>query len=371
MSTANILVKDPTDILGDIGGKVQELMERFRSKWLPENPIIKQSLELLSSDNEKLSIDDCKGIIAKLVEHSNFLEKFAFLDQRTRQLNVNAFHAALKNIINDNIKAKEDGKDIEPTTVVVIDLNYLKALNNVSYGGCGDAAIEYLTKFVTERLRNDNSHPESDKRKSTTSSDQLFTRMSNGDEFAIIMKNCTPETAQKRIKPILESMARASVSKEAPCFASNKNGTKIILPVSAAFGCASLLDVPPSSGKFGKNREKDIEEIIDYTVKKAGDNEAENKKESKDYAEKHGGFPSIDDRQDAVKKITEILNVKFTKAEEAKIFELTNDPNDGKNVVEIYRQDADKNKELIQQSKQNSVPRILATGRHDLLNFGR
>lgn len=307
------------------------------NQWLPEKPVypdLPQNPEVIGAlarhalrdatlstadyqkitDNLKEQLDLLSKKDVAKTEEIKYLEKEAFTDPATGHLNKNAFHAALRNIVESRSNGKD--KSGEPVTVVVLDLNYLKPFNNISYHGCGDKAIDYLTNFVSSRLRHSIAQTKEEEKKTglTHKKDDLFTRLSNGDEFAIIMKNCPPEKARERILPILQEMARESVTgkdKEGkdvrPCIGEDKEDRKANLQVSAAFGCAQLPEVLPKD-----MTNQDIEDVIKKTLKAAGEEEQNNKMPSKKFAASiEGGYPARDDRGEAMKDIGAILRKRF------------------------------------------------------------
>lgn len=305
---------------------------QFR-KIIPENRAVKKALSLLASGWRETSVPEYQQIINGLLEHVKELEKEAYTDPTTEHLNKNAFHAVLRNIVKQRLDS--ENATPEPVTVVMLDLNYLKPLNNISYHGCGDAAINYLAEFVSKKLRNgyteNGTLQVEEKRKNPTPKEvDLFTRMSSGDEFGIIMKNCTPEQAKAKIQPILDEMAKASLTGKNskgenvdPCIGTDDRRRKARIQVSAAFGCAQLPDKFPKGFKSSGDSKKDIEEIIARTLKSAGEEEKRNKRLSKERAALinkdskiiEGGFPALDDREEATKIIVKIMKHRFDEYE--------------------------------------------------------
>lgn len=306
-------------------------LAQFR-KIIPENQDIKKALSHQKYNWRETSVPEYQSIIDGLLEHVKELEKEAYTDPTTGHLNKNAFHAILRHIVKQRLDS--ENATPEPVTVVMLDLNYLKPLNTISHFGCGDAAINYLTEFVSKKLRNgdtENGTPQGEeKRKKPTPKEVDFFARIGGDEFGIIMKNCTPEQAKAKIQPILNEMAKASLTGKdnneqniKPCIGTDKFGRKARIQVSAAFGCAQLPDKFPKGFQSNKDTNKDIEEIIAITLKAAGEEEKANKALSKENAaevEKNkpvieAGFPAVDDRLDAIRVIGNIMNRRFDEYE--------------------------------------------------------
>lgn len=327
------------------------------SPSLPENKEVREGLAKIAS-GERLSDKDLKKIaeqasaqleaMGKRVEGDrkkiDGLRQEAFTDPETGLLNKNAFHEALRNIVKPRLQAPDNAEKPEPVTVVVIDLNYLKPINNASYHGCGNAAINYLTDYISKNLRDEDKPHAGEHRDKPAVQKDLFTRLSAGDEFGIIMKNCTPEVARKRLEPILNKMAEESVGKNNPCIGVDNRGRKVPLQVSSAFGCAQLPDKYTAGMELSNDLNSNINEVIHKTLKAASEEEKKDKIRSKRYAASvPGGFPYSDDRGSAEKSLGRFLNEsarKFNKFEtgEGHIYTLHNAKPDKKSYVEQYNE---------------------------------
>jgi GGDEF domain-containing protein len=325
------------------------------SPSLPENKELREGLEKIASGGH-VSSNDLKKIArqasAQLEARDkrigddrkkiDYLRQEAFIDPETKLLNKSAFHAALKNIVKQRLQAPDNAAKPEPVTVVVIDLNYLKPINNASYHGCGNAAINYLTDYISKNLRGEDKPHAGEHRGKPAEQNDLFTRLSAGDEFGIIMKNCTPEVAGERLQPILNKMAEESIGKDNPCIGVDNRGRKVPLQVSAAFGCAQLPDKYAKGMELSSDLDTNINEVIHKTLKAASEEEKKDKVRSKTDASsvKPGGFPYSDDRQGAEKTLGKFLNEsarKFNRFETDKghIYTL-HDAKPDKSYVERY-----------------------------------
>ena len=137
--------------------------------WTPENRLVRAALEAHASNAEipKLSANDYEVVIKDLMTHIESLNEQAWRDQGTGCLNRHAFDLEMKDIIKPRlaaaIKTAEksgtttllDNKDDVPVTVAVLDLNYLKSLNNFSMVNGGDVALKYMSDFFLKSLRKD------------------------------------------------------------------------------------------------------------------------------------------------------------------------------------------------------------------------
>lgn len=293
--------------LQDIADIIQQRLDQFRDKWLPRNPAVKKALALKASEGKSGTVEEYKEIVDGLMAENKFLEKEAFTDPLTARPNRNAFDAALEHIITENSKAIDEGKkpeDLAPTTVIFLDLNYLKQLNNISFGNGGDKAIQYLSDYVTKKLRKPDGH-------TATPEGDLFARF-GGDELGIIMKNCTKEQADLKIRKIVEDMARDSLDPVNGCICTDDHTHQsAAVQVSAAFGSAELLKELPEVEKTG-NKEEDIKKIMTLSMSAAQQAEKLDKSDSKKFAASIvGGMPQADDREEAEKTVRAMLEKRF------------------------------------------------------------
>lgn len=319
------------------------------NKFFPPDPKVEKTLKEIEKDKA--------DVLGGAIE---YYRREAFIDPDTGHLNKNAFNAVLKHIIEE--RTKDPTLKNEPITVAVLDLNYLKTFNNESFTGCGNVAIKYMTDFVTKRLRENNGGRNHD----------LFTRMSGGDEFGVVMRNCTPEDAKKRLSEILKEMARVSLIGDnkgnEKCIGINDDGEERVLQVSAALGVSELLDKDISHNTKTAT-------ILENTVDTAKQNEEKNKKMSKIYARSVGGIPPFGDRANAevgVKKyfedvsagrINTPIDIKYTPHEK-------NETNSNKTILEALNEKHHQERlkafsgqpmKLIIGSKQTKAPEIKTT----------
>lgn len=274
---------------------------------LPEDPLVNNAIHTLSQNIKPDSPEyNYQKIIDGLLEQIEELKKQAFTDNKTGYLNANAFDTILKNRIKERLQ--NNGTESPPITVVMVDLNYLKPLNNMSYHKCGDKAIEYLTNYLSENLRTDDDLSVWKGRKNENPHKDIFTRLSGGDEFGIIMHNCTPEQARSRLEPIFNQMAIDSIGKEKPCMVEDKIGRKFPIQIAAAFGCAQIPDLGITDNSNPNNIERNITAIINSAMTKAANEEQADKTRSRTVASQiEGGFPFCGNRDDAEKIIGDFL----------------------------------------------------------------
>jgi GGDEF domain-containing protein len=323
---------------------IEDYEKKTRSDKLPESKIVRESLEKIASEGKNIKTvtpdlinelikkleaseeKEAQGVkVAKgLLGRANYLAQEAFIDPTLGCLSKNAFDTAMKNVVAAKQKPENERTKLEKaltdktSTVVLIDINNLKLFNDFGYDGCGNKAIEYAMDYVANNLRHSKTSKEpSDikKEKSEANHHQplgdLVTRL-GGDEFIVMMPNCSKEQAEKRIRPILNEMAHESLGQTNPanndfvkhrlgaCEVKDDHGNKANVQISAAFGCAELpnsiaADVSPIS-------------IIKNTVTQASNEESKQKLQSKiEASEVAGGYPAFKDRDDAVKAIKKIL----------------------------------------------------------------
>ncbi len=290
---------------------IQKTIDLFRTTAFPREGAVTATMQIQNEsdipDDKKELLQIIKGVADELRK----TEREAFIDPASGKLNRNAFDSALRHLANKNYTdtyAEGAEADLKPTTIVFLDLNYLKQLNNISYGNGGDRAIKYMSDYITKRLRKPNQagrprSPEGD----------IFARF-GGDEFGIIMKECTPEEAKARLRPILEQMARDSLNTDPNigCICKDDH-THVEAPVqvSAAMGCAELLTKLPE-GEIASTRKEEVDKLIHFSVTAAQKDEANDKIPSKKYAATiSGGIPQADDREEAEKVVRGMLEKRF------------------------------------------------------------
>jgi len=288
----------------------------FDYGWKPENDkeiekIVadyeynKDTSRFIKKEFKPLSKEDYTAVLTELMSHIEELNKLAWKDAATGLLNRHAFDKEMEAIVKPRIEAYKSG-DVEqtdpekypPITVAKIDLNYLKAYNDFSYLHGGDVALKYLADFIKKDLRKNDQG-------------QLVDTLVRfgGDELILIMRGCDEKTANARLQKISENIAYESLHGENQCIGKNKDGIKLPLQVSFAYGCAQF-DI----SKFEK-REDEQEEII-RTIKgittAASDAEAKNKETSKKFAANiENGVPYSKDREASLKIVGKYLKFRI------------------------------------------------------------
>lgn len=280
--------------------------------WQPNNEaLIKEIVEnyTLNKDTTKLikvplpvfEKKDYDLILNELMEHIEKLNALAYKDAATGLLNRHAFKEEMNAIITQRLEAlRKNPTEIEnpekypPVTIAKIDLNYLKTYNDFSYIHGGDVALKYLSDFISEKLR---------KTDNTENFDTLI--RFGGDELVVIMRGCTPEDANKKLKKISEDIAYESLHGEKPCIGINHKGQELPLQVSFAYGCSqlSLKDFTPTG-----DTKEDIATITNQTTDRASTAEAKNKEVSKKFAGNiiHG-VPYCEDREKSLSIVKKYL----------------------------------------------------------------
>ncbi len=277
---------------------IMSRLDKFSDR-LPQNEAVQKALSLLKASNDddytldtaKDVIDDAKGVITDLLDDRKKLEKKAFIDGDNGYLNKNSINDLIDHIIEEQrTNAKPDH-----VAIGIIDLNNLKVFNNASYGGCGDVAIKYLLKFVSERL-----------------GDKGFIARFGGDEFGVVMEGKTPEQAQKILQPILEELADVSINGDKngnnKCEATNKANQKADIQVSASCGFSELRIFDTN-----KKPRNDNHGIRAEAFKLALEAQSKNKMASKIYASHlPNGYPACGNRHNAEQIIGRVLQQDFS-----------------------------------------------------------
>ncbi len=280
----------------------------------PENPIVQNAINVLVEE-AKSSKGALQKALDEVLGYINKLKKIGVLDPKTHHLNATAFDDIVANLVKERIENPE--KKHKPVTVVMLDLNYLKPINNMGYHGCGDKAIEYLINYLHKNVINNNELSDSGK----NGRKHILTRLSNGDEFALIMEGYTTEQAKRTLEPIINKMAKDSIIGDNKCIGIDDAKRTYPIQISAAFGCALLPNGYPKGMNKTNDLATDIKDIIKLTITEAGAKEKADKLRSRTDASKvDGGFPVCDDRDNAEKIIGRHLELLGRKLNDGKKF---------------------------------------------------
>lgn len=263
---------------------VDDIVKRYG--FVCENEDVRTALVAHANGGEipNLASNDVKYIIDQLEQ----LNQTAYYDKsNTGLFNRNAFDREIETIVKPRLNSENNEP---PVTVAIIDLNYLKPLNDFSYPFAGDVALKYVADYVSTALRKESP----DK----NNVDTLFRY--GGDEFAVIMRGCDKEQAEKRLDKILKDMAKDSLHGDNKCLGGiNKD---ITLQTSAAFGCAEVK---------ANYKDQNLHDVIKEIIDTANDGETKNKEYSKKYASNiEGGIPYTLSRSVAEKLVPEYLQAK-------------------------------------------------------------
>lgn len=299
------------NIFDKVNAAVMQTIDFFRENVFPRNVAVSEAMRINDGGSAPDSQHELVEIIKGVAEELKKTEREAFIDPTSGKLNRNAFDSALRHIANKNYtdtNFEGENAELKPTTIVFLDLNYLKQLNNISYANGGDKAIQYMSNYITEKLRQPNQSG-----RAATPEGDIFARF-GGDEFGIIMQNCTPEEAKARLRPILEKMAVDSLNPDPNigCICKDDH-THVEAPVqvSAAMGCAELLTKLPE-GEVANSREEVVSKLIHLSVTAAQKDEATHKIASKKHAANiSGGMPQADDREQAEIIVRAMLDKRF------------------------------------------------------------
>lgn len=292
---------------------LQEWLKKRRKTDAEKTDAGKSAASLKPVKDKDRLIEYLAGVINRQRQKERKTNVKMYTDPDTGHLNVNACHEALEHAIEKHLIDLSQNKTPSPTTVAIIDLNYLKPINNQSYEGCGNVAIRYLINYISKNLRTNVQNTAAGKNQSvdgeapdiighlktpeSNTNDHLVTRMSGGDEFAVIMRGCDVETAKNRLNTILENMAKDSLHSKTPCIGIDTKNRKVPIQVSAAVGYAQLPNELPNTNETFAEK---IASIKSNVLKTAGDNEKFNKESSKKQAsEIENGFPYAGTRADA------------------------------------------------------------------------
>lgn len=182
----------------------------------------------------------------RLEAENKWLREESRMDYLTRAPNMRAYEEKMTKIIrffrnfeSGNYTHREgDNKKLDDTTILFLDLDKFKLINdNFGHAG-GDAALKTVARTIQDSIREDD----------------YFARI-GGDEFIVILRHANQEIAQTVLQKIQDNV------EEAQCPFNYKDQydqtTKVAnIPISISGGCAQLTinDVLPN--------EKTVESIL-------------------------------------------------------------------------------------------------------------
>jgi diguanylate cyclase (GGDEF)-like protein len=135
------------------------------------------------SKQDLLTLDD----LAELAEHELIASVLASIDDLTGLSNRRGFITLSKNILN--VCARQNA----PATIVLLDLNQFKAINDKFGHTEGDRALIKFSRYMTNTFRDSD----------------ILGRI-GGDEFAVLLTNATIDYANEIIERLRQDVARAT-----------------------------------------------------------------------------------------------------------------------------------------------------------------
>ncbi len=184
--------------------KAVNIQERISLLGIPEAEMTENVRIAVSALLEK--IDDINSDLEVTKESLADMEKLVDVDCIAPIPNRRAFMRRLNWAINMYQRYGH------PSSVLYLDLNDFKQINDQYGHSVGDLTIRHIAQLLTSAMR------ESD-----------FLARIGGDEFAIIMHHASQQAAEKRVRIILEKL------KATPIYVDGKT-----IPVSASCGVYSI-----------------------------------------------------------------------------------------------------------------------------------
>lgn len=123
---------------------------------------------------------------ARLIENAETLKQLAYKDPLTKTYNRRAFDDDFSGVLKSVKRAGYENKGV---FCIMADIDYFKKVNDTYGHDIGDKVIVAFSAYLNETIR---------------PSDRLY--RFGGEEFVIILVNCTREVAVRRIESILQHL---------------------------------------------------------------------------------------------------------------------------------------------------------------------
>ena len=148
-----------------------------------------------------------KPLFKRIVEQQDDLEKLAYIDPLTNCHNRRSF------IINANTEYERSRRNQLPFSVLFLDIDYLKKINDTFGHAMGDTVIKEITRFCKSKIRDID----------------IIGRI-GGDEFGIMLPECDLARAKQKAERLRQGMSEHIIP-----------GISDEIQVSTSIGVASLL----------------------------------------------------------------------------------------------------------------------------------
>ncbi len=148
-----------------------------------------------------------KPLFKRIAEQQDDLEKLAYIDPLTNCQNRRSF------IINANIEYERSRRNHLPYSVLFLDIDYLKTINDTFGHAMGDTVIKEITQCCKSMIRDID----------------IIGRI-GGDEFGILLPECDLESAKQKAERLRQGMSEHIIP-----------GISDKFQVSTSIGVASLL----------------------------------------------------------------------------------------------------------------------------------
>lgn len=148
-----------------------------------------------------------KPLFKRIVEQQDDLEKLAYIDPLTNCHNRRSF------LINANTEYERSHRSQLPFSVLFLDIDYLKTINDTFGHAMGDTVIREVTKFCKIKIRDID----------------IIGRI-GGDEFGIILPECDLTRAKQTAERLRQGMSEHSIP-----------GISGEMQVSTSIGVASIM----------------------------------------------------------------------------------------------------------------------------------
>lgn len=174
-----------------------------------------------------------KPLFNRILEQQKDLEKLAYLDPLTNCHNRRSF------LINANTEYERSRRNQLPFSVLFLDIDYLKTINDTYGHAMGDVVIKEITQYCKSRLRDID----------------VLGRI-GGDEFGILLPGCDLESATQTAERLKRGMSEQTIP-----------GMSDDTPVSVSIGVATV--TPSDTNSFDTINRAD-ENL--YEAKRSGRN---------------------------------------------------------------------------------------------------
>ena len=196
--------------------------------------------------------NDKKTIELFGLEVANFIKLNELIDMQKYEINHDKLTGVNSRLYFDNTLKKYDQAMYLPLSIISVDANGLKLINDTFGHTYGDSLLRVISKNISQGLRNDD----------------VVARV-GGDEFIVLMLKANEVTAQKRMQEIAQKMSKVKIKG---------------ITITLSYGIATKVDmkqnikkvIADSDAKMYQNKamykkihqNAQIEDIINYVFKK-------------------------------------------------------------------------------------------------------